>query len=253
MEGKPIRALVLAHGLLLILAGCGAPPIQAPSYHGPAPEHYQVRRGDTVYSIAQRFGLDHEAVLAWNDIQDPSRLRTGQRLRLRPPRDANVGDGGAETKDGPVASKAAVRGGGGEGDVANTSGSSSTAAPGNWRWPLEGPIIQGFDDDGRDRNKGIEIGAPAGTEVRAAADGEVVYSGDGLRGYGNLVIVRHAGGYITAYAYNQANEVAEGDEVAAGDVVARVGSTGSASESSLHFELRRRTDAIDPLRVLPAR
>ncbi|MFP4560302.1 MAG: peptidoglycan DD-metalloendopeptidase family protein [Thiohalorhabdus sp.] len=250
MEGKPIRALVLAHGLLLILAGCGAPPIHAPRYHGPAPEHYQVRRGDTVYSIAQRFDLDHKEVLAWNDIQDPDRLRVGQRLRLRPPQDAKE-ETGAESKDVPVGGKAAARSEGGDGAAADTSGPSSTEASENWRWPLEGPIVQEFDDDGRDRSKGIEIAAPAGTKIRAAADGEVVYSGDGLRGYGNLVILRHAGGYITAYAYNQANEVEEGDEVTAGDVVARVGSTGSASESSLHFEVRRRTDAIDPLGVLP--
>jgi lipoprotein NlpD len=253
---EPTRIAVLFLGVLLLLAGCGAPPLYAPRYHGPTPDTYQVRRGDTLYSIGQRFGIDHQQIMLWNDIRDPGNLQLGQRLRLTaPPGQAGGADPEVATKRQPRVGKVTV----GKGGTRERSGGGETAsaptggAPDGWRWPLSGRIIQRFGGDGRERSNGIDIAAAAGTEVRAAAAGKVVYSGNGLRGYGNLVIIRHGGGYITTYAYNRVNLVAEDDEVAAGDVVARVGQTGAASEESLHFEVRRRTEPIDPLSVLPAR
>ena len=235
-----IPVAVLLGPLLLILAGCPVRPIYAPQYHGPTPPYYRVRLGDTLYSIGQRFGLDHEKIARWNGIRNPGSLELGQRLRLRPPRDRAERAKGAEGE---------AKAGAGEG--------ASAAAPGpkpeGWQWPLEGRIITRFAGDDPRPNNGIDIAAPAGTEVRAVAGGRVVYSGDGLRGYGNLVIIRHSADYLTAYGYNRENLVAEDDKVEAGQVVARVGATGAAEESCLHFEVRRRTEPIDPLGVLPDR
>lgn len=230
---------------LLLLTGCGAPPLYAPRYHGPTPEYYQVRRGDTLYSIGQRFGIDHQKIMLWNDIRDPGRLQLGARLRLRPPEGGSGGQGDARADSRPAADGSDAR----KGAALPPAG----VGPETWRWPLSGRVAKPFGGDGRDRNNGIDIAAAAGTEVRAAAPGKVVYSGNGLRGYGNLIIIRHAGGYITTYAYNQVNLVAEDDEVAAGDVVARVGQTGAATEASLHFEVRHRTEPVDPMQVLPDR
>ncbi|MEF8794110.1 MAG: M23 family metallopeptidase [Thiohalorhabdus sp.] len=263
VEPKIRRTAILCLSALLTLSGCGAPPVYAPSYHGPTPEHYQVRRGDTLYSIGQRFHVDHQRIMLWNDIRDPQNLQVGQRLRLQPP-SGDDGDTATEvaTKGEPRVGKARVGDGSagtegaeeGERDPAGGERAEDEGtAPSGWRWPLKGRIIKQFGGEGRDRSNGIDIAAEAGTEIRAAAGGKVVYSGDGLRGYGNLVIIRHGGGYITTYAYNRVNLVAEDDRVASGDVVARVGRTGTADRESLHFEVRRRTEPVDPLEVLPAR
>ena len=262
------RTGLLCLSALLALSGCGAPPLYAPSYHGPTPEHYQVRRGDTLYSIGQRFDVDHKRIMLWNDIREPQNLRVGQRLRLQPPDEPEETKGetgsevttkneprGAKTRvgEGAVKSGKGEEAGGSATETATSPDESQGGAPEAWRWPLEGRIIRQFGGEGRDRSNGIDIAAKAGSEVRAAAGGRVVYSGNGLRGYGNLVIIRHGGGYITTYAYNRVNLVAEDDEVAAGDVVARVGRTGTAERESLHFEVRRRTEPVDPLEVLPSR
>ena len=250
-------------GAVLLLAGCAPPPLYAPRYHGPTPDYYQVRRGDTLYSIGQRFGVDHQQIMLWNDIRDPGNLQLGQRLRLTSPPGQDTEPRDVATKSEPRVGKVAVgkssagessaRPDGGSTKASGGNSKSLGGAPGAWRWPLEGRVIQRFGGDGREHNNGIDIAASAGTEIRAVAPGQVVYSGDGLRGYGNLVIIRHGGGYITTYAYNQVNLVAEDDTVEAGDVVARVGETGAATETSLHFEVRHRTEPMDPLKVLPSR
>ena len=256
---KPLRPAAGLLAAALILAGCGAPPVYAPRYHGPTPEYYQVRRGDTLYSIGQRFGVDHQQIMLWNDIRDPGNLQLGQRLRLQPPRGrAPDGEAGTQvaTKREPRVGKVSVAGGPPERRVSaggERAGEGEGASREGWRWPLAGRIIKQFGGKGREHSNGIDIAAEAGTRVQAAAAGKVVYSGNGLRGYGNLVIIRHNSGYITTYAYNQVNLVAEDDSVEAGDVVARVGKTGAASRESLHFEVRHRTEPIDPLRVLPSR
>ncbi|MFA9461632.1 peptidoglycan DD-metalloendopeptidase family protein [Thiohalorhabdus methylotrophus] len=253
--------LFLSVAAPLALTGCGAPPpLYAPRYHGPTPPYYYVRRGDTLYSIGRRFGVDHRKIARWNDIENPSSLELSQRLRLIPP-DGQSGDGGGDTggrrgrdgggsgtdsqdvttKEMPKVEKVAVQ------------GQAEAGGPGGWLWPVSGRIIRSYDPEGRSRSNGIDIAAPSGAEVRAAAPGQVVYAGDGLRGYGNLVIIRHGGGFLTTYAYNRENLVAEDDTVDAGQPVARVGKTGAAKQHSLHFEVRRRTDPIDPLQVLPDR
>lgn len=273
MEGPvatPKLLLLFAFSLItLLLAGCGSPPpLYAPHYHGPTPTYYYVRPGETLYSIGQRFGVDHRKIARWSDIDDPGQLHRGQRLRLRPPQGSDSAahveggaggkaqgesGGGTESKESPQAGKVAVAADRGRTDRSAGSASPAGDPPGRWRWPVSGEVVTGFARGDRSRNNGIDIAAPAGSEVRAAASGRVVYSGDGLRGYGNLVIIRHSGDYLTTYAYNRENLVGEDDRVEAGGLVARVGQTGAAEQPALHFEVRRRTEPINPLRVLPDR
>ena len=245
-------SVLLVLPALLALTGCGG----APRYHGPPPKVYQVRGGDTLYEIGRRFGLDHRKIGRWNGIDDPGSLQVGQKLRLRPPPERQKG-GDVPVVARPRAGKAAVASGGSDPAPADSGHSSASApqgsAPGSWQWPVGGEVIREFATSGHNASNGIDIAAEEGTPVRAAAAGTVVYSGDGLRGYGNLVIIRHGGGYLTTYAYNLKNLVAEEDEIAAGDTVAKVGASGAAERASLHFEVRRQTDPIDPREVLPAR
>ncbi len=118
-------------------------------------------------------------------------------------------------------------------------------------WPVQGKVISKFGatSDGL-RNDGINIAAPAGAPVMAAADGTVAYAGNQLRGFGNLVLIRHANGLISAYAHNQSLLVKKGDKVKRGAVIARVGSTGNVSKPQLHFEIRKGEDPVDPMKYL---
>jgi murein DD-endopeptidase MepM/ murein hydrolase activator NlpD len=117
-------------------------------------------------------------------------------------------------------------------------------------WPVTGTINSSFGPRGVSSHDGIDIGAPEGTPIHAIERGEVIYS-DELRGYGNIVIVRHAGGFVSVYAHNQANLVSLGQTVSRGDIIARVGTTGRVTGPHLHFEIRKNNLAQDPLRYLP--
>ncbi|WP_410199711.1 murein hydrolase activator EnvC family protein, partial [Burkholderia cenocepacia] len=134
---------------------------------------------------------------------------------------------------------------------AAATGSSDTAAapsgPVTFAWPARGPVLNGFDDA---KNKGVNIGGTAGEAVKAAADGRVVYSGNGLRGYGNLIIIKHDATYLTAYAHNRALMVKEGDAVTKGQKIAEMGNS-DADRVMLHFEVRRQGKPVDPLKYLP--
>ncbi|MCD4556128.1 murein hydrolase activator EnvC family protein, partial [Burkholderia pseudomallei] len=126
---------------------------------------------------------------------------------------------------------------------------SAPAANGNvsFAWPVRGALLNTFDDS---KNKGINIGGPAGEAVKAAADGRVVYAGNGLRGYGNLIIIKHDATYLTAYAHNRALMVKEGDAVTKGQKIAEMGNSDS-DRVMLHFEVRRQGKPVDPLKYLP--
>ena len=117
-------------------------------------------------------------------------------------------------------------------------------------WPLQGTFSSGFEENERKRHQGIDLLSPAGTAVRAAAAGVTLYAGDGIRGYGNMIILRHSDEFVSVYAHNEANLVAEGDRVDPGQVIARVGRTGRATAPHLHFEIRRNNRAVDPLPLL---
>ena len=245
-----IRALAL--GLLLLVAGCAEfdyDPDAAPARAAPAPAAgvYEVRRGDTLYSIAWRHGVDYRRLARWNGIAFPYTIYPGQRLRLKPSAGAPARSAAAPAREARSPSAPASRPPR-EPQPAERRGAAPTLA---WRWPVDGPVLRGFSRGG-DGKRGIAIGGSLGQTVQAAAPGRVVYSGSGLRGYGNLVIVKHSDRYLTAYGYNRELLVQEGDRVGVGDAIARMG-LGPGRQAALHFELRRDGEPVDPARYLPDR
>jgi len=226
-RGGCILALVLA----ISLAGC------ASALRWSADEH-EVRPGETLYAIAWRYGLDHRELAASNRLGDGSLIRPGQRIRLTPP------SGGV-----PASSPARRRTPGG----APPPGSVPAPAVGvdGWAWPVEGAVLDGWRASPGTQS-GIRVGGRTGQPVRAAAGGTVVYAGRGLASYGQLLIVKHNENYLSAYGYNQALLVGEGDTVRAGQKIARMGQ-GPGRKALLHFEIRRNGEPVTPLKYLPTR
>jgi len=278
---------------------------------------YQVQRGDTLYSIAFRHGLDFREIAAWNRIGAPYTIYVGQTLRLDPPSAASAQSTTAVAATRPSATKPvastvapsnAQRGSAPAPfeplestpppapatNAAPIAGSATTAAPKpsssvasatppstpapaptnpvppvpaapstppadtvatvgevSWRWPADGTLVGAFVS-GDQTKQGIDISGKSGDPVRAAADGTVVYSGNGLVGYGELVIIKHNASYLSAYGHNRKRMVKEGDRVKAGQVIAEMGSS-SASRDSLHFEIRKNGKPANPLDYLPRR
>ncbi len=202
-----------------------------------------VERGETLYAIARAYRVDLAALARANRLTAPYGLRVGQRLRVPATasgeaRVAKVALGSASTA--PVPPPAA-------GPLPDPPPRSRKT----FLWPVTGKLVSRFGPkDGGRRNDGINILAPRGAAVRAAEDGIVVYAGNELAGYGNLLLIRHAGGWTTAYAHNDALLVRRGDLVRRGQVIARVGSTGGVSRPQAHFEIRRSGNAIDPIKLL---
>jgi lipoprotein NlpD len=229
---------------------------------------YTVQRGDTLYSIAMAFGVDVRELARWNEVPDASVLRVGQQLRLTPPSDAAVATvtpvtpgGSTEVRPlpapgGPVVgmplppATAVPLPAAPESAPAAKPDTPAMAAPSvQWLWPTAGKVIDGFDAP---RNKGIDIGGNEGEPVQAAADGEVVHVGSALRGYGNLVIIRHPGDYVTAYGHNRKILVSQGQQVKKGQQIAELGRTDS-DRPKLHFEIRHQGKPLDPVKYLPPR
>lgn len=252
--------------LPLLAAGCVACGTPFGIYH-------EVRPGQTVYRIARTYGVDVNKLMRLNRIDDPTRIQPGDLLfvpgadrprevptsvgaddppptrsakaRSRTDADRLRSRSGAETarlRDAAPASAARP---------APAGGGKNT--PPALRWPVEGSISDPFGKRSGRVHDGIDISAPRGTEIRAAADGRVIYSDDELSGYGNLVIIRHEGCWATVYAHNEVNLVNKGDFVAQGQVIAKVGSTGRASGPHLHFELRCGKTPRDPAAYLAPR
>lgn len=211
------------------------------------PQSYVVQRGDTLYSISFRYNLDFRRVAAANSINEPYTIVPGQVIQLTeaaPRANANV----APATPAPNATQPAPP----RQNVVTSPPVSTTAsaAPSHWLWPVDGNIVRTFSDS-PSGSKGIDISASIGDSVRAAADGRVVYAGDGLRGYGNLIILEHAGRILSAYAFASVINVVEQQQVKQGDIIAAVGSRGD--ESLLHFEIRQEGRPVDPLTFLPRR
>lgn len=185
------------------------------------PLSYKVKRGDTLYGIAQRQNVSAARLIKANGLKRPYALRVGQTLKL---------------PKGAAPRQAAI---------------SPRAGTATFIWPAAGRVISGYGVKANGlRNDGINIAAKKGSAVYAAAAGEVMYAGDRLRAFGNLVLVRHKNGYISTYGHNQTLLVRRGDKVVQGQQIATIGATGSVAEPQLHFELRRNADAIDPMRYL---
>lgn len=247
------------------------------------PGYYSVKPGDTLIRIALDAGQNWRDIAAWNGLDNPNRIEVDQVLRVVPP----VGEttaGGVATK--PVTSpkiearvldnKATVKAVPGVPSAATTgsasavtsaaSGAAAAAQPSatppattaseakdvdepSWGWPASGPVIGGFEEGKR---KGLTFSGKAGDPVLASADGRVVYAGSGLRGYGNLVILKHSGDFLTAYAHNQTLLVKEDQVVRKGQKIAEMGST-DADRVQLHFEVRKGGKPVDPAKQLPSR
>ncbi len=257
----------LAIGLFgLLIAGC-AGSLVSDRFR---PEVYSVRSGDTLYAIAWRYGIDHRDLMRWNDIDEPRNLRVGQRLWLQPGRTTasssttSIAPASTPGRDsGPSGgNRADTRAdtGAGSGSQGDSGAAAKTGAgereprgdpPGRWRWPTRGTVVARFGE-GRSGGRGVDITGEEGQPVHATATGDVVYSGDGLKAYGRLLIIRHKGDFLSAYAHNSELLVSEGDRVDAGQPIARMGRTRQGT-ALLHFEIRRGGSPVDPLDYLPER
>ena len=212
----------------------------------PGPATYTVRRGDNLYRIALAHGMSTEEVAALNGLRRPYTIYPGQELRLRgePVATADRGSSPAPPPPPPPPGRPPA-----PPPPPPASGSPASAA---FDWPLDGPVIARFGD-GERRLDGIRIRARMGEPVRAAAAGEVVYAGNELQGYGELVLIRHPDRWVTAYGLNSRIRVSVGEEIAAGQHIADAGASGAADEPALHFEIRRGVEPVDPLQRLPQR
>ena len=237
-HGVPLRDLIVANGL--------RPPYEihpGQRLRLPRAKAHVVRRGDTVGAIAQRYGVSLKRLAAANRIEPPYRIYPGQTLRLP----------GAETAARTRVARAPASPGRAKAKRPKPAALAPPAPRSGKRflWPVDGPVAVGFGSRGKGlRNDGINILARRGTGVRAAENGVVAYSGNAVRGFGNLVLIKHAGGWMSAYAHNDVLLVRTGQRVRRGETISRVGSTGNVSRPQLHFELRRGRRAVDPLRHL---
>ena len=200
----------------------------------PRPKTYTVVRGDTLQAIAWRFGLDHQQIARWNNIRNANLIFVGQKLRLTPAKSQKRSGATSSATTGKSSSK-------------SQSQRSVAQKPVGWRWPAKGKVQKATSALG---TKGIEIRGARGSPIVAAANGKVVYSGNGLRGYGNLIIVQHNDTYLSAYAHNEKLLISEGARVNAGQKIATMGNSGT-KQVMLHFEIRRNGKAVEPTNYLP--
>jgi lipoprotein NlpD len=218
------------------------------------PGYYTVRPGDTLIRIALDAGQNWRDIARWNNLDNPNVIEVGQVLRVSPAASvvANASPASAPRAPGAAASAPAANSAAPSAPSAAVA-SGTPAAPAEdelpWGWPtaVPGAVLATFDDQ---KNKGLDIGGKAGEPVLAAADGRVVYAGAGLRGYGNLIILKHNNTYLSAYAHNQTLLVKEDQAVRKGQKIAEMGNS-DADRVKLHFEIRRQGKPVDPARYLP--
>jgi lipoprotein NlpD len=248
------------------------------------PGYYTIKPGDTLIRVGLETGQNARDIARWNNIENPNSLEVGQVIRVAPPgvdptATAPRGVNSTRIEPRPLDAKPAAAASAAGTTPPATGGTATPALPSapavgtlppvaaatpppnnpanardpddevSWAWPAAGAVIGGFDEA---KSKGLTITGKAGDPVMAAADGRVVYAGSGLRGYGNLVIVKHNNTYLTAYAHNQALLVKEDQVVRRGQKIAEMGSS-DAERVQLHFEIRRQGRPIDPAKLLPPR
>lgn len=251
---------------------------------------YRMHRGDTLHGIAFKYGLDWRSIARWNAIGSPYTIYPDQVLRLTEPPPRSTASSTVQTRAVPTqrattrtvtpppptrattaapatsspsttastapatvnaASKAPEPAASAPPRPAPAAQKPPLAAPSDWIWPSDGRLLRTFKAGDPSRN-GLDITAQAGSPVKATAAGDVVYSGNGLIGYGELVIIKHSDRMLSAYAHNRRRLVAEGDRVSQGQVIAEVG-TNDRRETLLHFEIRRDGKPVDPMGYLPKR
>ncbi|MBV4414533.1 peptidoglycan DD-metalloendopeptidase family protein [Enterobacteriaceae bacterium YMB-R22] len=243
------------HGLLsaaclalcLLLTACSSSKKPVPvkgSYQGAT---YTVKRGDTLWRIARISGSSVRELARLNGLRSPYTLAVGQSLRVKPSARSKAASSARTRKTLPARrNTAATR------KVKNASAPKVIVPPAGsrcWRWPAKGRVVLPFSR-AAGGNKGIDISGQRGAPVYAAGAGRVVYAGSQLRGYGNLILIKHNDDYITAYGHNEKLLVSDGQQVRAGQQIATMGSSGTTSVR-LHFQIRYRANAIDPQRYLP--
>jgi lipoprotein NlpD len=267
VEERPVPSKATANGG----ENLGRPVVPMGLENAGKAGYYTVRPGDTLIRIGLETGQNWRDLQRWNNLDRPNLIEIGQVLRVLPPgqdpssvavrpvvsarADSRPLDPKASAPQASAASAVVA-------PVVVTPVATPTPAPAstpvaardadedlNWVWPAQGALVSSFDET---RNKGVAIAGKAGDPVFAAADGKVVYAGSGLRGYGNLIIVKHNETFLTAYAHNQTLLVKEDQPVRRGQKIAEMGSSDS-ERVQLHFEIRRRGKPIDPTRLLPAR
>ena len=233
------------------------------------PGYYSVKSGDTLIRIGMDNGQSWRDIARWNNIENPNLIETGQILRVTPPEETGVvvrpvsstnvvtspAPANTASAPAPASNTASVRPPASAANPPNAStptnnlaNSDSAEDTVSFQWPTRGNVLAGFDEV---KNKGIDIAGKAGDPVLAAADGKVVYAGSGLRGYGNLVILKHNNTYLTAYAHNQSLLVKEDQAIKRGQKIAEMGNS-DADQVKLHFEIRRQGKPVDPAKYLPA-
>lgn len=241
-------------------SGSSGPVVPRPALD-PSISTYTVQRGDTLFRIALDSGQAWRDVVLWNNLEDPNKLEVGQVLRVKPPEsvaqslpvkpgsvDVNVSGVPAPVLATPQTPAAVA-------PARAAAPVATNPVPGTGRnedevvfsWPVTGAILEPFSES---KNKGVDIAGNLGDPVFAAAEGTVVYAGSGLRGYGNLIIIKHNNTYLTAYAHNQSLAVKEQQVVKKGQRIAQMGQS-DADRVKLHFEVRRQGKPIDPIKMLP--
>lgn len=275
---KHIAAICLA--MMALMMGCSGPiemaPIESLSLEPVTSGVHEVVSGDTIYSIAWRYDRDYRELASLNRLNEPYRLHAGQRLALG--KGASISslsrEYGVESETNfksdsnqtqpslrfepievsePVEQIKSILPVKPETPVESNLPAKPALLPrakGRWMWPLEGQVMNRFVPNGPKVNKGIDISSARGTSVHATSNGKVVYAGNGLRGYGNLIIIKHDEEFLSAYAHNETLLAKEGESVKQGQVIAKVGGSDS-DRPKLHFEIRYRGQPVDPLKYLP--
>jgi murein DD-endopeptidase MepM/ murein hydrolase activator NlpD len=197
--------------------------------------YHVVERHQTFYRICKTYGVDLEKTASLNRISDPSKIEVGQKIFIPGAKKVRkveiyIEDVAAESPDMKEEKIAEKR-------------------P-DFLWPIKGQLSNAFDDSEDSRHMGIDISSPLGTAIKAASSGKVLYSGNTVKGYGNLIILRHSNEFVTVYAHNQVNLVEEGAWVERGQVIGKVGQTGRATGPHLHFEIRKNNRAVNPFLYL---
>ncbi len=249
-HGVSVRALISANGL--------KPPFilrVGQRLKLPVPNTHVVVGGDTVYGISRRYGVDMASLMRANRLKPPYTIQVGQRLRLPggsqlaavEPRKTVKPKAGSKTTPLPKRKAAPPK----------KNRAVAKAIPprsnGRFAWPVKGPILSSFGAKaGGLYNDGINISAKKGAPMKAAENGIVAYAGNELRGFGNLVLIRHRGGWMTAYAHADRILVKRGDTVKRGQMIGRAGSSGSVTRPQVHFEIRKGSQAVDPIKYLTA-
>ncbi len=248
-----MRQYLLCGFLILLLTACVSPAVPIPVINkSPGrniPPAYEVKQGESIYEIAFAFGVDFKDIAKFSNLKKPYKLKPGQTVYLRK-REARVVTPDDEQPRLAVARELPAKKNLPQAAAAPLVALPSVAfseSPAQWNWPAEGKLIGKYSLG--QGNKGIQIAGVEGSPVKATAAGEVVYAGRGLRGYGNLVILKHSPEFLSAYAHNRELLVEEGEAVRTNQQIATMGSSGAQS-TMLHFELRKNGQPVDPMNYL---